>query len=107
MTRAAVYLTDQTASIGQLDLDRRPDGRSARAVVAGMTFDDQGLAIRLRANSLPQVQTEERAGVGSGVSEKEGWLPLVRQREVETAVAVDVRQSDAAGDHRCAQSQLT
>src|SRR5215470_3884432 len=106
MTRAAVHLADQTPAIGQVDLDRGPDGWSARPVGPWMTLEHHGLVTGLGADRQPQMKAQEGAGVGSGVAEEERRLPLVGHREVESAIAIDVRQRDAARHHRGAQSQL-
>src|SRR6185436_515905 len=55
MTRAAVDLAHQTPAIGQVDRDRRADGRSAWPVGLWMTLYHQGLVSGLGADRQPQV----------------------------------------------------
>src|ERR1044071_5266644 len=97
MTGTAVDLTDQTTTIRQLNRYHRTDCWPARFLIVWMTCKHHGLLTGLRTDGKSQMQAHERVGIGGCVAEKERRLPLVGRREVESAVAIDIRQRDASG----------
>src|SRR4051812_12494738 len=95
---SAVDLGSQCASIGQFHKGGRAERWPSRGVRGRMARPRPGRLDSVSVHREKQMQTQERARRLAPIAVKRRGSPLVGDREVERAVAVDVGDTDTPAD---------